>query len=111
MKFLGIVFFLSLSIQVFSQSGQQFFGQAMIDINDKNVITTLQDELRKNPKVKVVRIDALSRQIFLITNELDSWNSTDFISMFGENSSKLNCVYVGIYGKDQIKKFPFSDCE
>ncbi len=111
MRFLGIVFFLSLSVQVFSQSRKQYFGQATIDLHDKNVVASLQDEIRKNPSVRVVRIDALSGQVFLITNELTSWNETDFISIFGENSSKLNCTYIGIYGKDQIKKFPFIDCE
>jgi hypothetical protein len=111
MKYFGIIFFVSLSLQVFSQSGKQYFGQAMIDTKDEKLLNEIQVRIRKNPSVKVVRIDPLSRQVFLITNELTSWSENDFMSIFGENSSKLNCLFIGVYGKDQIRKFPFKDCE
>ncbi len=111
MKYFGVIFFISLSFQVLSQTGRQYFGQAMIDTKDETLINEIQSQIRKNPSVKVVRIDPLSHQVFLITNELMSWSENDFISIFGENSSKLNCLFIGVYGKDQIRKFPFKDCE
>ena len=109
----SFIFVLStfLSLQIFSQTAKQYFGQALIDLNDEKIISSIQTEIRKNPTVKVVRIDPLSRQVFLITNELNSWNENEFVSIFGENSSRLNCIYIGVYGKDQVKKYPFKDCE
>jgi len=111
MKFFGVFFFISLSFQVFSQSGKQYFGQALIEIKDEKTISSIQLEARKKPNVKVVRIDPLNSQIFLITNQLTSWSENEFISIFGEYSSKLNCIFIGVYGSDQIKKYPFKDCE
>lgn len=111
MKYFGVVFFIALSFQVFSQSGKQYFGQALIDMKDEKTISSIQLEVRKNPNVKVVRIDPLSGQILLITNELSSWSKNDFISIFGEYSSKLNCIFIGVYGIDHLKIYPFNDCE
>jgi hypothetical protein len=111
MKSFILVLFTFLSIQIFSQTGKQYFGQALIDLNDEKIISSIQTEIRKNPTVKVVRIDPVSRQVFLITNELNSWNENEFVYIFGENSSRLNCIYIGVYGKDQVKKYPFKDCE
>jgi|688.fasta_scaffold1356117_2 hypothetical protein len=111
MKYFGVIFIIFLSIQVFSQSGKQYFGQALIEIKDEKTISSIQLEVRKNPNVKVVRIDPVSGQILLITNELASWSEKEFISIFGENSSKLNCVFIGVYGIDHLKTYPFKDCE
>lgn len=111
MKYLGIIFFISLSFQVLSQSGKQYFGQAMIDLKQEKTISTIQLEVRKNPNVKVVRIDHLTGQILIITNNIDTWSENEFISIFGDYSSKLNCVFIGVYGVDQLKKYPFKDCE
>lgn len=111
MKYFGFIYFIFLSFQVYSQAGKQYFGQAMIDTKDEKLINEIQSQIRKNPSIKVIRIDPLSRQIFLITNELTSWSESDFMSIFGENSTKLSCLFIGVYGKDQIRKFPFKDCE
>lgn len=111
MKIFGVFFFICLSIQVFSQTGKQFFGQALIEIKDEKAISSIQLEVRKNPNVKVVRIDPLTSQILLITNELASWSENEFISIFGEYSSKLSCIFIGVYGSDQIKVYPIKDCE
>jgi hypothetical protein len=100
MKYFGVIFIIFLSFKVFSQSGKQYFG-----------ISSIQLEVRKNPNVKVARIDPLSGQILLITNELASWSKNEFISIFGENSSKLNCIFIGVYGIDHLKTYPFKDCE
>jgi hypothetical protein len=97
MKYFGVIFIIFLSIQVFSQSGKQYFGQALIEIKDEKTISSIQLEVRKNPNV--------------ITNELASWSEKEFISIFGENSSKLNCVFIGVYGIDHLKTYPFKDCE
>jgi len=111
MKYFGFIIFIFLSFQVFSQTGKQYFGQALIDVKDEKIISSIQLEVRKNPNVKVVRIDPLTSQILLITNELDSWSEREFISFFGAYSSKLKCVFTGVYGIDHLKTYPFKDCE
>jgi len=73
MKYFGVIFIIFLSFQVFSQSGKQYFGQASIEIKDEKTISSIQLEVRKNPNVKVARIDPLSGQrltmtLFLLSN-------------------------------------------
>jgi hypothetical protein len=112
MRILGIILFmLLLDQQVFSQERTKFFGQALQGIHDNKLVPSIEGEIRKNPKIKVVRIDALSGQVFIITNELIFWQEKEFIDLFGPNSGNLTCIFVGVYGKDAIKEFPFADCK
>jgi hypothetical protein len=47
----------------------------------------------------------------MLTKEISIWTENDFLALFGQNVEKVSCVYIGVYGHDQLKKHPFSDCK
>jgi hypothetical protein len=111
MRFIIILTFLFLVNSFFSQSNKTFFGQAQFNITDKVVTSSIETEIRKNNSIQLIRIDASNGQVFILTNEQESWTKQDFLSLFGHFAEKLSCLSIGIHGKDKTKEYPFSDCK
>lgn len=92
-------------------SGASFFGQCMLNIESDDEIRQLETEMRQNPYLKVVRLDLHTRRAFVLTNSLSSLTEEEFASWFNQHSESLFCIQIGRFGVDQMKPFPFTDCE
>jgi hypothetical protein len=111
MRILVFFSFLFVFSSSFAQVSKTFFGQAKLNLLNKEQITSLEVEIRKNPNVHVFRIDPTNGQVFMLTEQISIWTENDFLALFGQNAEKVSCVYIGVYGHDQLKKHPFSDCK
>lgn len=98
-----------------AQEGQQappkYFAQCMLAIEDETLFRSLEETLRNNPHVAVVRLDWYSKRAFLLTKELNSFSETDFSTWLGEFADEASCIQVGLHGVDQINPYPFTNCD
>lgn len=86
------------------------FGQCMVEVQNQEDIKSLEDQLRLNPYVKVVRIDYTTQRAFILTKNIESLTEIDFKSWFNQYSSFVKCVQIGVYGVDEIDLYPFENC-
>lgn len=111
-----IIFVVFLHFFAFNQVGSQasqppFFAQCAIELADDAAYQALEEQLRDNPYVKVVRVDAISRRIFLITKEITSFSEADFKNWISGYEQFAYCYQVGVHGVDVIRPFPFTNCQ
>lgn len=91
-------------------AGTKYFAQCMVNITDETNFRILEDNLRQNPNVAVVRLDWVTKRAFVLTNNLEHLTESDFASWFGVASSHISCIQTGVYGVDEIAKYPFANC-
>jgi hypothetical protein len=93
------------------QSAPQYFAQCMLTITDEAQFNELQEDLRQNPYVALVRLDWHTKRAFLLSKDITSLDETQFLSWLGVYASNATCIQVGLHGIDQVKPYPFTDCE
>jgi hypothetical protein len=108
-----LVFIISLNIgaQKTLSSTTAFFGQCVIDINNHDEIRQLEADMRLNPHIKLVRLDVISKRVFILTKGIDVLTEENFRSWFLGYASKVRCVQIGLHGVDAINPYPFKGCE
>lgn len=113
--FLIIVCLLGISVisraQTTSSDGPKYFAQCMLNIEDEQTFRNLEQSLRDNPYVGIVRLDWISKRAFLLTKDLTSFSTEQFQSWLGEQASAATCIQVGLHGTDPIAPYPFTNCE
>lgn len=109
------MFILFVSSIGFSQSSSEpattLFAQGMIEVQNQDELKALESQIKLNPFVKMVRIDYATQRVFIVTKDIESLSEEDFTSWFGEHSSKLRCIQIGVQGVDEIHAFPFQNCD
>lgn len=89
----------------------KFFGQCMVNITDEQMFRELETELRANPFIEVARLDWNTKRAFILTKNLDAFNDVTFTAWFGGNAMSITCIQTGVYGVDQMKPYPFENCQ
>ena len=89
----------------------KYFAQCMLSIEDETAFRTLEENLRANPNVSIVRLDWYSKRAFLLTKELSTFAESDFSAWLGENADDATCIQVGVHGVDQVNPYPFTNCD
>ncbi|MDF3027751.1 MAG: hypothetical protein K0S23_2058 [Fluviicola sp.] len=87
-----------------------FFAQCMVNLNNQNDLTTLENQLRSIPYVSVVRVDVPTHRLFLVTKDISSFTAAEFTSWMGSYSSSYSCLQIGLQGVDPINPYPFTNC-
>lgn len=107
-----ILLFFFLAGRGFAQEGTEpkFFAQCMVNITDETSFRELEESIRQNPYASVVRLDWVTKRAFIITKDLTQFNEQDFLSWFGESAANISCVQTGVFGVDEIAKYPFTNC-
>jgi hypothetical protein len=113
MKLKVLFTFLIITLTSFGQESQgaTFFGQCMIELQSQESAREIEDQLRQNPMIKVVRIDYNTQRAFILTQPLTELSESDFVSWFAEQSDRVRCVQVGRQGVDMVNPFPFEGCD
>lgn len=88
----------------------KFFAQCMVNITDETAFRELETSMRQNPYASVVRLDWVTKRAFVITKDLTQFSEQDFLSWFGASAVNVTCVQTGVYGVDEIAKYPFTNC-
>jgi hypothetical protein len=89
----------------------KYFAQCMLNIEDETTFRDLEQSLRNNPYVSVVRLDWISKRAFLLTRDIASLSEEQFQSWMGIHANQAFCIQVGLYGTDVINPYPFTNCE
>jgi hypothetical protein len=92
------------------QSSATFFVQAQVNVLSNLEMQELESNLRANPSVAQARIDVTSGQLLVISKNLSTLSESDFRTMTGLTSEELTCLFVGVYGADVFKVYPFTNC-
>lgn len=82
----------------------------MVEVQNQEDMKILENQLKLNPNIKVVRLDYTNQRAFILTKNIESLNEIDFKLWFGHYSSFIRCVQIGVYGVDEIGVFPFENC-
>lgn len=113
MKLILVTAIMLLTVQ-FSFSQQQsnthFFAQCLLNIEDQSVLTSLEEDLKLMPFVKVVRVDIPTKRLFLLTQNLEEISIESFKSWLGSHSESASCIQVGLHGTDVVQPYPFTNC-
>lgn len=88
-----------------------FFAQCMINLDDEAQKTILLKELLSNPYIQMCRIDVKSKTCLIITKNIEALNPETVKSWFEEYSTRISCLYTGVYKVDKMKDFPLTDCK
>lgn len=94
-----------------SSSEVTLFAQAIFSIESQDVLTQLEQEMKLNPYIKLVRLDWHTQRLFLLTKEISGLTEVELLSWFNGYVDTINCVQIGVQGIDQITKYPFTNCE
>lgn len=92
------------------EAGTRFFAQCMVNMTDQEMFHSVEENIRLNPNVEVVRLDWETKRAFVLTKNLTSFTDADFEAWFGTNTIHISCVQTGIYGVDEMAKYPFTNC-
>ena len=108
-----VVFFGLLLFQVPFVKAQpkQYFAQAHFVTEDKELIKSVEQSIRQQPGIWMVRIDSFNGNVLIYTTELPFFTEDELRELFGEHASKLTCPFIGVVRQDLIKPFPFKDCQ
>lgn len=87
-----------------------FFAQCMVNVDNQNELTLLENQLRAIPYVSVVRVDIPTHRLFLVTKDISTFTSTEFISWMGTYSTVYSCLQIGLHGVDPVNPYPFTNC-
>jgi hypothetical protein len=77
---------------------------------DEEMFRSIEANIRLNPNVEVVRLDWETKRAFVLTKNLTSFTDADFEAWFGSNTINISCVQTGVYGVDEIARYPFTNC-
>ena len=90
---------------------EKYFGQAQFISEDIELMSSLENHIREQAGIWMVRIDPSNGSILVYTTELPYWTNDEFLALFGKNSNKVQCAKIGVVRQDPLRKFPFKDCE
>lgn len=111
MKNILLIFLFLLSVPAFSQQSNAFFGQCLIEVQNREDMMALEASMRENPYARVVRLDYETQRAFVLTKDIQEFTEDNFVSWFGEYGDHVRCIQIGVHGVDAVKPYPFTDCE
>ena len=105
-----LLFFSGISNAQTEGEGAKYFAQCMVNIMDEEMFRSVESNIRLNPNVEVVRLDWETKRAFVLTKSLDSFTDADFEAWFGSHTINISCIQTGVYGVDEIARYPFTNC-
>lgn len=109
MKTLITISLLLLGSLSFGQTQQ--FAQGLFVIEDQTALLDLEAQIRQNNLIEVARLDIPSQRFFFLTNGSSEITTEKIQQLFGSYASTISCIQIGVYGQDQVNRFPFTNCQ
>ncbi len=104
-----ILLALAASSQVSSQqNGAQFFAQFTYQesLTEQQVLE-FEGNLQQNPNILMVRVDRNTNGVFLVTQNLASFEENSVVSWLSTSFEVIECYREGLYRVDSV--IPFND--
>ena len=108
---LGFVLINSAFTIAQEESQTVLFAQCHFSIDNQEEMMILQDNIRLNSNIGLVRLDFNTQRAFILTKGLEHLSNDELASWFENFGETLSCIQIGIKGIDQIAKYPFVNCE
>lgn len=87
------------------------FAQCLFSIESQDEMLALEQDMRNNPYVSVVRLDWHTQRAFILTKNIDALSNADLVSWFGSFANTITCIQIGTYGTDKVNPYPFTNCK
>lgn len=104
-------FFILFSAFSFGQDLNKYFAQAHFKTDDTFLIKEVEQSIRAQAGIWMVRIDPTNGNVLIFTGELPFWTEEELLALFGDYANLIACPYIGVVRADEIKTFPFEGCE
>ncbi|MEJ6686254.1 MAG: hypothetical protein QNK70_03115 [Crocinitomicaceae bacterium] len=95
----------------FGQEINKYFAQAHFRTDDVALIKDVEESIRAQAGIWMVRIDPTNGNVLIFTGELPYLTEEELLNLFGDYADLIACPYIGIVRVDEIKTFPFDSCE
>lgn len=116
LKYFLLILLIFLGLNTFSQgnnqqSGSQFFAQFTYDSTlTAQQITQIEQNLGQNTNIYMARLDEITKGVYIITNNLQSFDENTVVSWLGVNFSVIDCYRQGLHGVDVFIPFNSNFC-
>lgn len=111
MKYLFVLFIFFGFKAKCQETSTTLFAQCLFEIENVAELESLQNDIREIPVTTIVRLDHHSQRAFILTTGIESLSEAELRSWFGQFASSVRCIQIGVKGVDEIKNYPFADCE
>jgi hypothetical protein len=88
----------------------KFFAQVMLHDATEIEYSSLETDLNANPYVFMVRLDRITNGLFIITQNVATFDETVFNGWIGERTHLIECYRDGIHGMVEILPFTSNFC-
>lgn len=89
---------------------ETFFIQIKLSSADDLTYSQIEQDLKNNPHIGLIRLDKLSNGLIIGTKNLSSLTREDAESWLGEHSALIECYYQGIHGVQTMYAFNEEFC-
>lgn len=111
MKKIFLIIILLISGLSFGQTNKQFIQSLLTTELSTQEIRDLDLFVRSQPEVEVCRIDIPTKRIFVLSKHDENISLSKFTSWINAKQASFSCFYTGVYGLDEIRKYPFENCD
>ena len=88
----------------------KFFAQVMLNDATEQEFASLEADLKTNPYVFMVRLDRITNGLFIITQDVATFDQSVFNGWIGERTHLIECYRDGIHGMAEILPFNSNFC-
>ena len=67
--------------------------------------------IRSQEEVETCRIDIPTKRIFVLSKNNENISHAKFTGWITSKEASFSCFYTGIHGLDEIRKYPFENCD
>ena len=110
-KLIFLILFSLLSFCSIGQELNRYFAQGKFNSKDTELIDSVAQALKNKAGIYMVRIDPSNGNVFIFTSDLPFLTEDEFNSFFRTYSHLVTCPFIGIVKQDELRTFPFEDCE
>jgi len=95
----------------FSQTNQHFVQGMLSTQMEDQQIRELDNFIRTQPQIEVCRIDLVTKRIFILSKNGQQVSESFLRSLFVSKQADFTCYHTGVYGIDEMRKYPFENCD
>lgn len=87
-----------------------FFGQCKLNFATQQEFVDLENRLNAIPSISMVRVDPMSKQLLLLTKNIESLSIPDFLNWISLPEGTFSCVNIGLLGVNTVLNYSNSEC-
>lgn len=101
---------IGLQAEVKSQTPDKFVQFYIAKLENREKATELNTFLKSKDGVKMSRVDATGKTVYVIFKDEKNYSEEDFKIWLSEKGYEFTCFYSGVHGVDAFKVLKPEDC-